>query len=102
MFLDFTPFEIYLNHSGIESSRAMIDRLLNETGVAMLPGEVFGRSPEELTARMAYVNFDGISALNESEKIPADQPLPDDFIHTWCSDTVEAMKKITEWLNNLR
>ncbi len=41
-------------------------RLLEETGVALLPGAAFVRSRAELTARLAYVDFDGASALAAS------------------------------------
>ena len=64
----------------------------------MLPGEAFSRPADELTARMAYVNFDGARALAASEALPMDKPLPEEFIHTWCEDTVQAMQKVNEWL----
>jgi aspartate aminotransferase len=99
LFLDFTPFANNLKKKYIETSGTLTARLLEETGVAMLPGEAFGRPAEELTARMAYVNFDGSSALAASEAIPMDEPLPDEFIHSWCNDTVQAMQKINEWLS---
>ena len=34
-----------------------------DTGVATLPGAVFGRPRAELTLRLSYVNFDGAAAL---------------------------------------
>lgn len=42
--------------------------LLEETGCATLPGSSFGRAPEELSLRLAFVNFDGEEALNAVEK----------------------------------
>ena len=51
------------------TSRELCERLLVETGVAILPGHEFGRPAEELTARLAYVNFDGEQALEAVDRI---------------------------------
>ena len=63
-----------------------------------MPGFVFERPREELTARLAYVDFDGSSALAASETIPLDEPLQDEFIHQQCPDVITAVEKIAEWL----
>jgi len=99
LFLDFSPHAASLARHGITDGSALCERLLNETGVALLPGVAFHRSPEELTARMAYVNFDGVKALAASETIPLDQPLPEDFIQFWCEDVLEAATRIVDWLS---
>ena len=39
------------------------DQLLDDTGVAILPGTDFGGRDDEVTARLAFVNFDGAQAL---------------------------------------
>ncbi len=39
--------------------------MLEEAGVAMLPGIDFGHQPDELVARMAYVDFDGRLVLEQ-------------------------------------
>ncbi len=59
LFPDFSPLKEPLRAKGIRTSRAMCEALLTQTGVAVLPGSDFGRPPEELTARLAYVDFDG-------------------------------------------
>ena len=87
-----------LHGRGITTGKELCERLLVETGVAMLPGEVFGRPPSELTARLAYVDFDGAKALSASETIPLDQPLPDDFTSLWCFNVIKAMEIIINWL----
>ena len=45
------------------------EKLLEETGVAILPGSAFGRPETELTARMAYVDFDGAKMLTALQKL---------------------------------
>lgn len=99
LFLDFSPQADKLRQRGITSSTELCDRLLADTGVAILPGEAFERPPAELTARMAYVDFDGAKALTASETIPLEEPLPDDFSEFWCHKVVKATRLIGEWLN---
>ena len=97
LFPDFSPFGERLAERGIQDGNTLCERLLEETGVAVLPGVAFQRPAEELTARLAYVNFDGAKALSASETIPLDQPLSDDFFNRWCGDVLEATQRIVEW-----
>jgi aspartate aminotransferase len=97
LFIDFLPFAEELERRGITGSTSLCDRLLEETGVAILPGVSFGRAAEELTARLAYVDFDGARALTASETIPLEQALPADFIQTWCGNVIKAARIIAEW-----
>jgi aspartate aminotransferase len=99
LFLDFSPMAQKLAGRGIRSNQALCARLLEESGVALLPGAAFGRRPEELTARMAYVDFDGAKALTASETIPLEQDLPDDFIEERCQNVLKAMHLIVEWVD---
>jgi aspartate aminotransferase len=99
LFLDFSPHAEKLKQRGITSSVGLCDRLLADTGVAILPGEAFERPPDELTARMAYVDFDGAKALTASETIPLEEPLPNDFSEFWCHKVIKATRLIGDWLN---
>ena len=58
-FLSFEKFRFSLEQKGILTGRDLCSFLLNEYGIALLPGHVFGRPEEELTARLCYVDFDG-------------------------------------------
>jgi len=97
LFPDFSPFMGQLAQRGITNSVSFCERLLNDTGVAVLPGAAFQRPAEELTARLAYVGFDGVKALAASELLPLDQDLPEDFIDLWCGDVIEAVQRTAEW-----
>lgn len=99
LFPDFSPLADKLAARGITNSSVLCERLLEDTGVAILPGTHFGRPPEELTARLAFVDFDGARALTASERTPLDQPLPDDFAHTWCHNVLAAARLLVEWLS---
>ena len=87
---------------GINTSAEMCERLLEDTGVAVLPGVEFGRPPEELTMRIAYVDFNGAAALSASEDLPLDRPLPDDFTTRHCRRVVEAIGRLCAWVEDIR
>src|SRR5262249_20109347 len=59
LFLDFSMRAEALRQAGIASSRQLCEGLLRETGVSLLYGDVFGMPPDHLSARLAYVDFDG-------------------------------------------
>ncbi|MCG3178755.1 MAG: Aspartate aminotransferase [Phycisphaerae bacterium] len=97
LFPDFGPLADRLVARGIADSVTLCNRLLDEAGVALLPGSDFGRPPEELTARLAFVDFDGRSALDASRRSPAG-PLPDGFLQARCADVVAGVRALTAWL----
>jgi aspartate aminotransferase len=97
VFPDFTPLAERLARRGITTSVALCETLLEDTGVALLPGAVFGRDDEELTARLAYVDFDGARALAAVGVIPREQPLDEVFLRRHCPRVVEAIERIVAW-----
>ena len=101
LFPDFSPFAEALSKRGINDSKTLCDRLLAETGVAILPGSAFARPPQELTARLSYTDFDGARALAASENIPLDQELTEDFTKQWCGHVLEGVRQITAWIGGL-
>ena len=98
LFPDFSPLREQLAKRGIDDGPALCGQLLAETGVAILPGSQFGRPPGELTARLAFVDFDGARALVNAEGTPLDQPLPDDFLEANCSRVLTAVQRVCDWL----
>jgi aspartate aminotransferase len=98
LFPDFGPLAERLRERGITTSAQLCERLLDDTGVAILPGSAFGRPPEELTARLAYVNFDGARALAAAETFPLDRPIEKDFLERYCAPTLGALEGLCSWL----
>lgn len=98
LFIDFSKFSDKLVSKGVIDSNTLCEKLLDDTGVAILPGASFQRPEEELTARLAYVNFDGSKALAMSETIPLSQNLPDDFGDYCLTSVFEAINKIVDWI----
>ena len=99
LFPNFNPFREVLLKKGIDSSKKLCERLLEETGVAILPGNVFGCSPEELSARLAYVDFDGARALVAAEQIPNSKPLDISFLKLYAPKVMAAIDRICNWLS---
>ncbi|MEM6989783.1 MAG: aminotransferase class I/II-fold pyridoxal phosphate-dependent enzyme [Myxococcota bacterium] len=100
LFPDFAAHSAGLRRRGIETSRALVETLLDETGVAILPGSDFGREPSELTARMAYVDFDGQVAIDAAGQVPKDSPIEEPFLRQVCPKITTAVDKICAWLPN--
>ncbi len=100
LFPDFGPSREVLSAKGIHDSTAMCKQLLQETGVALLPGNAFGRPEEELNARMSYVNFDGEKALQTSRVISMEQDLTMDDLGEIALSVREGIENITNWIND--
>jgi aspartate aminotransferase len=97
----FPHFDFYkerLLARGLVDSSKLCDRLLEETGVALLPSFDFGRPSEELTARLSYVDFDGAKALEVAQSKYKDKNLDQKFMQECCTDLLEAIDKIVEWV----
>lgn len=98
LFPDFSPHKARLEARGISTGRELCTRLLEETGVALLPGEDFGRPADELTARLAFVDFDGASALKAASEIAPQSELGMDFLSLYCPNVVEGTETIAAWI----
>lgn len=97
----FTPFKEALEKRGITTNMQLCESLLQETGVAVLPGVSFGRPDYKLSMRMAYVDFDGSRALEAVKTISVDQELDEMFLREYCSKVTTAIDRICEWVVDL-
>jgi aspartate aminotransferase len=99
----FPDFEVYrekLKRKGIYTSVEFCEQLLEDTGIAMLPGSDFGRQPEELTTRIAYVDFNGTHALEKASTY-GNTPLDTSFVTKNCGRLIRAFDKLENWLAEL-
>uniref|UniRef100_K3WQ85 Aminotransferase class I/classII domain-containing protein n=1 Tax=Globisporangium ultimum (strain ATCC 200006 / CBS 805.95 / DAOM BR144) TaxID=431595 RepID=K3WQ85_GLOUD len=102
----FTIFPSFARHRralalrGITTDVQLCAQLLHDTGVAILPGSCFGRSPDELYVRIAFVDFKGEIALYLIESMD-DLALEaiDGFIQSVCPNLDTAMRKLSNWIN---
>jgi aspartate aminotransferase len=98
LFPDFSNFREEFETRGVKSSRDFCESLLESTGVAVLPGSSFGRAPDELTARLAYVDFDGARALAAALQVPLHEELDQEFLRYYCSAPMKAIDRICNWV----
>ena len=83
--------------------------LLQETGVAGLAGNCFGRPQNELTMRLSYVDFDGkkifdkknLSDLNSLRNISSESEQMDQLLHKYCGKTMEGMQVLHDYMTSL-
>lgn len=93
----FPRFEAHrqrLEARGINTGAALCERLLEETGVAVLPGICFGRPAEEFSMRLAIVDFDGAQALTAAQS----EPVTEEFVKRHCNRVTTAVEKLAAWI----
>ncbi len=100
LFPDFSNFAEKLRVCNINDSAAFCERLLNETGVALLPGNEFGRPSNEFNARLAYVNFNGGEALSISRGLANKKDLSIEDLGDNAKRVKSGIKNILNWINN--
>jgi len=98
LFPDFGPLRARLAERGMRTSPELCERLLEESGIAILPGTEFGREADELTARIAYVDFDGARALASLELLGPQEPVEEPFLRAHCGPVVDAVERLAAWL----
>ncbi|GIK59385.1 MAG: aminotransferase class I/II-fold pyridoxal phosphate-dependent enzyme [Ignavibacteriota bacterium] len=101
LFCNFNNYADKLRAKNIFTSAEMTTKLLEETGVAILPGSVFGRPESEFTARLAYVDFDGSRALAAAETFSPEDQITDEFLTIYCSPIIDGVEKIAAWIKSI-
>ena len=99
LFPSWYKYQKQLQRIGIHTSKELCAALVNDAGVALLPGGAFRRPWEELTTRLAYVDFDGGAAM---KAYPGCESLSDhDFVLQLAPKIHFAIQKIKMWLKEL-
>ena len=80
-----------------KSSKEMCSNLLNEKGVAILPGSDFGFPKEKMIARLSFTDFDGKKFMDNVNK---DKIINDNVINEFAPRVVEGVKKLKEWIDS--
>lgn len=94
LFADFSPVQRAFDPHQTLTAPELCEAILQETGVAVLPGSDFGMKPERLTARLAYVDFDGAAALAAARRADSLDP---EFLRSHCTPVVDAVERIAAW-----
>jgi|TARA_B100001093_G_scaffold516954_1_gene597088 aspartate aminotransferase len=81
-----------------KTSSDMCDAILEETGVALLPGSEFGFSPKKMIVRLSYTDFNGGEFF---ENCKDDILIDDKIIAKFAPNVVAGVKKLSIWAKNL-
>ena len=80
------------------SSAEMCDSILNDTGVALLPGSDFGFDKNKMLARLSFTDFDGQKFMN---KIDVNQKIDNDLINEFAPKIIEGVDKLKKWSESI-
>ena len=100
LFPDLGPLSASFERRGLHTSAELCERLLEEAGVAVLPGSSFGRAEDEWTMRLALVDFDGAKAMAALETRPSDEPISPAFLELHCGGVLEGVRRMIGWLTS--
>jgi len=80
------------------SSSEMCDSILNDTGVALLPGSDFGFDKTRMLARLSFTDFDGEKFMNETQN---EQLINNDLIVKLAPKIAEGVTKLKKWSESI-
>ena len=80
------------------SSADMCDIILNDTGVALLPGSDFGFDQNKMLARLSFTDFDGQKFMN---KIDDNKKIDNDTIKEFAPKIIEGVDKLKKWSESI-
>ena len=81
-----------------KTSSELCEVILNETGVAMLPGSDFGFKPSKMLTRLSYTDFDGTQFF---ENVTDHKTISDEMVKRYAPNVVEGTSKLSNWAKNL-
>jgi len=90
-FLDASDMRDKLAGLGISTSNDLANYLLDEYNLASLPGSSFGRSPNELSLRFSFVDFDGAEIMRYNL-----DNIDKDLIQKHCHRVIAGVQKLKQ------
>ena len=81
-----------------QSSSEMCNNILNETGVALLPGSDFGFNKDRMLVRLSFTDFDGENLMKEYEK---KNFLDSKSIENYAPKVTEGVNRLKKWSESL-
>jgi aspartate aminotransferase len=80
------------------SSSEMCDSILNDIGVALLPGSDFGFEQTKMLARLSFTDFDGQEFM---KKVEDNQKIDKDHIVNFAPKIIEGVDKLKKWSESI-
>ena len=79
------------------TSEEMCSNILNETGVALLPGSDFGFSKERMITRLSFTDFNGDEFMQNVKKT---KKIDMNTISKFAPKIIEGTKKLKDWVES--
>ena len=79
------------------TSEEMCSNILNETGVALLPGSDFGFSKERMITRLSFTDFNGGEFMQNVKKT---KKVDMNSISKFAPKIIEGTKKLKDWVES--
>ena len=76
----------------------MCNNLLKETGIALLPGSVFGFSKKKMTARLSFTDFNGQEFM---KNISQSQKIDQNVLLKYAPKIIEGVEKLKNWSESI-
>ena len=89
---------IIKKNNKILNSKILCEKLLRDTGFAMLPASDFGINEKLLISRIAFVDFDGKKALKYARD---KKNLSYNFLRIACPKIIEGIEKLKKWIQEI-
>ena len=86
------------SNKSYSTSTEMCDNLLQEIGVALLPGSDFGFDKKRMIARLSFTDFDGHEFMNS---IKDGKKIDNDLILKLAPKVVEGVYKLKKWSESI-
>ena len=81
-----------------KTSSKLCEAILNDTGVAMLPGSDFGFNSKRMITRLSYTDFDGFEFFKNVSNYNS---ISEEMVKTYAPNVVEGVSKLSNWAKNL-
>ena len=81
-----------------KNSSHLCEAILNETGVAMLPGSDFGFKHKKMLTRLSYTDFNGTEFF---KNVTNYNLIDDNMIKKYAPNVAEGVSKLSNWAKNL-
>ena len=81
-----------------KTSAHLCDAILEDTGVAMLPGSDFGFNPKRMLTRLSYTDFDGVEFF---KNVLDQKSINEEMVKRYAPNVVEGVSKLSNWAKNL-
>ena len=98
MMVGFDNFKTKLKPLKLDTSTKLSHHLLDNYGVALLPGSDFGFKSNELFFRMAFVDFDGEKVMEAYKK---EKKIDELFIKENCLSIYKGVQQIKKFIREI-